>query len=144
MKSIEQYPAKILLAWGEAISGNKKMLDFLMTNGFRELGVFCYALQNDGKARKWLADNKYFELLALVNGSEGNEEALEWLAKNKLHIMYHVACAADSNYDIRIREKSKKWLENKERFFLLLSMKIQKVKDRIEWDNDDPHKIHFN
>ena len=38
------YPAKILLAWKEAIGGNKEIRSFLLKSKYKELGVFCFAL----------------------------------------------------------------------------------------------------
>ena len=48
------YPPKVLLAWKEAISGNIEIRDWLTKNGYKELGVFCFALINDENAKKWL------------------------------------------------------------------------------------------
>ena len=42
-----QYPAKVLLAWGEAISGNREIRDWLMQNGYPELALTCHALHLD-------------------------------------------------------------------------------------------------
>ena len=39
-----QYPAKILVAWAEAIGGNKKIRDWLIANDYKELGLFVFAL----------------------------------------------------------------------------------------------------
>ena len=50
------YPPKILVAWGEAISGNSKILDWLMKNGYPELGIFCHALKNDVKGKDYKAN----------------------------------------------------------------------------------------
>ena len=35
-----QYPVKVLVAWGEAISGNAEFRDWLLGNGYPELGLF--------------------------------------------------------------------------------------------------------
>ena len=48
------YPKKILVAWGEAISGNSEIRDWLMKNGYPELGVFVFALHLKPDARQWL------------------------------------------------------------------------------------------
>ena len=71
------YPPKILIAWKEAIKGNRKIKNWLTTNGYKELGIFCHALRNDYKAKNWLFENGYAHLLALINGAEGDEKA--WL-----------------------------------------------------------------
>ena len=43
------YPAKVLLAWKEAISGNVELRKYLLKSKYKELGVFCFALMNDEK-----------------------------------------------------------------------------------------------
>ena len=47
-----EYPAKVLLAWGEAISGHVGLRDWLIRNGYPELGIFTFALRNKDDARK--------------------------------------------------------------------------------------------
>ena len=49
-----EYPSKILLAWAEAIGGNEEIRDLLISSQYKELGIFCFALLNDEKSRKWL------------------------------------------------------------------------------------------
>ena len=73
------YSPKILIAWKEAIKGNRKIRTWLISNGYKELGIFCHALRNDYKAKNWLFENGYPHLLALINGAEGDEKALYWL-----------------------------------------------------------------
>ena len=69
------YPPKILLAWAEAIKGNKEIRDWLIKNGYPELGLFTFALRNKRDAREWLVTNKFHHLMALISGVEGDEEA---------------------------------------------------------------------
>jgi hypothetical protein len=75
------YPAKIILAWAEAISGNKDIRDWLMANGYPELSVFVFALHNQPEPRQWLMDNGFPHLMALINGAEGKPNAILWLRK---------------------------------------------------------------
>ena len=58
------YPNKILIAWKEAISGNEEIRNWLMKSKYKELGIFCFALNNDKSSRKWLFNNGYAHLLA--------------------------------------------------------------------------------
>ena len=74
-----QYPAKVLLAWGEAISGNREIRDWLMQNGYAELALTCHALHLDDSARSWLMANQHQHLMALVTGSEGDAQAIRAL-----------------------------------------------------------------
>ena len=131
-----QYPTKILIAWNEAIGGNKEIIDFLLQSKYKELGIFCYALRNENKSRKWLFENNYAHLLATIEAIEGKEKALIWLKKNGFELLYHFARSADS------WEDSQKWLQKKDRLFYAISLKIEYVKDDIERKNDDPHQIN--
>ena len=70
---MKQYPTKIIVAWAEAISGNKTIRDWLTSNGYEELAAFTYALNLQDDARKWLMDNGHPELMALINGAEGDD-----------------------------------------------------------------------
>ena len=67
-----KYPIKVLVAWGEAISGHGELRDWLLGNGYPELGLFVHALRLDNKARKWLIDEGHPELMALCAGAEGD------------------------------------------------------------------------
>jgi hypothetical protein len=130
------YEPKIILAWGEAISGNIKIRDWLMKNGYKELGLFVYALNNKDSAREWLMTNKYYQLMAVINGAEGNKTAIQWLNNFGFDVLAKVAEAGGGN------QESFLWLmKNNQRELALLSKKIEFVKDRIEEDNNDVHKI---
>lgn len=134
-----KYPAKVLIAWSEAIKGNKQIREWLMKNGYEELGIFVHALNNDDESREWLMTNKYPHLMAVINGAEGNKQALGWLENYKLLPLMHVARSGDGNED------SFKWLiANGHRELALVAKQIQVVKDRIEQDNQDMHKISKN
>ena len=130
-----EYPAKILLAWGEAISGNAALRDWLTQNGYPELGIFTFALRNKADARKWLMDNGHPHLMAVINGIEGKQEALDWLERNGLFALKQMALAADND-----REAFNWLLANNRRDLAMLSHKMSVVKNEIEDDNNDPHK----
>ena len=132
------YPVKILVAWGEAISGNAKIRDFLSQNGYPELGIFVFALNNKDDAREWLMKNGYAHLMAMINGGEGNNNAIKWLKKNGYHILANMALFID-------REDSGfEWLiKNDYKVFAFLAQKMRIVKDKINDNNVDPHHISF-
>ncbi|MDQ3101914.1 MAG: hypothetical protein M3R08_11050, partial [Bacteroidota bacterium] len=90
-----EYPAKVLLAWGEAISGNIPLRDWLIKNGYPELGIFTFALRNKDDARKWLMEKGHAHLLAVITGLEGDKRALDWLQRNNMNVLRHVALAGD-------------------------------------------------
>ena len=130
------YSPKILIAWKEAIKGNKKIKDWLTVNGYKELGVFCYALRNDFKAKDWLLDNGYPHLLALINGAEGDLKALQWLVTLKFDLLFHMAKAADSYKD------SKAFLKLKDPLLLAIAIEMEIIKDEIDDNYKDPHKLN--
>lgn len=129
------YPAKIILAWGEAIAGNREIRDWLGKNGYPELYTFVFALNLKETAREWLMKNKYPHLLALIQGVERNKSALDWLLKNKFESLYHIAKAGDGYED------SLGWLQVNQRDFAHLALKIKERKDQIQLDHDDVHKM---
>ena len=135
LKQLE-YPSKILIAWREAIGGNIEFRDFLIRSPYKELGIFCFAILNDKKSRKWLLDNNYGHLLATIEGIEGKESALVFLKKNGFDLLFHFARSADS------WEDSQTWLQKKDKLLYAISLKIEFIKDEIELRNQDPHKIN--
>jgi len=129
------YPAKVIMVWAEAISGDKKLLEVLMKSEYKELGIFVYALNNKDDARVWLMKNGYPHLMALINGVEGNTNALNWLKQNKFELLYHIAKTGDGDED------SFKWLLQVDKEMAMIAKKIEFIKDQIELDNNDVHKI---
>jgi hypothetical protein len=130
------YPAKVILAWGEAISGNKEIREWLMVNGYPELGLFVHALHNQSDARTWMMENGYPHLMALINGSEGNPNAILWLRKHNMDVLEKMAGAADNRDDALL------WLLNQGyQDMASVAQKIRKVKNEIEEGNNDVHKI---
>ena len=134
LKQLE-YPSKVLIAWREAIGGNVEFRDFLIRSPYKELGIFCFAILNDKKSRKWLLDNNYGHLLATIEGIEGKDSALVFLKKNGFDLLFHFARSADSWKDSQI------WLQKRDKLLYAISLKIEYVKDEIELRNQDPHKL---
>ena len=135
LKQLE-YPGKVLVAWREAIGGSVEFRDFLIKSPYKELGIFCFAILNDKKSRKWLLDNNYGHLLATIEGIEGKDSALVFLKKNGFDLLFHFARSADSWKDSQI------WLQKKDKLLYAISLKIEYVKDEIELRNQDPHKLN--
>ncbi len=131
-----EYPAKIILAWGEAISGNKAIREWLMQNGYPELGLFVFALQNQDESRTWLMENGFPHLMALINGAEGNPNAILWLRKHQFDVLEKMAAASDN------KEEALLWLvKNGFSDMAIISQRIRQVKNDIESENNDMHKI---
>lgn len=130
------YPPKILVAWGEAISGNRKIRDWLIKNNYPELGLFCYAMHNDNKSRSWLMENGFPHLLALLTGGEGDENAVKWLKHfgyKELAVMANIIDGEESEKEI---------LEKNSPIFAIIALKIQRVKIEIAEKNSDPRQIN--
>lgn len=132
-----QYPAKILLAWAEAIKGNNEIRDWLIKNGYPELGLFVFALHNQDEARIWLMKNKFPHLMALINGAEGNEDAVQWLEKAGFTVLAKVALAGDNDLE------AFEWIKHRDPLFAKIALEIRNVKNEIEDNNVDPHKFSF-
>ena len=130
------YPPKILIAWKEAISGKRDIRDWLIKNGYKELGMFCFALNNDIKAKQWLLDNGYAHLLATINAAEGDEKAMIWLKTGKFDYLYHISRSVEGYED------SKFWLKMKDKLLLAIALQMEVIKDEIDMNNNDPHKIN--
>src|SRR5436190_6987234 len=129
------YPAKVLLAWGEAISGNAGLRDWLIKNGFPELGIFTYALRNKQDAREWLMKNGHPHLLAVITGIEGDEAALAWLERNDMNVLRQVALTGDGDQD------AFRWLvEHGHRELAVIGGKMHQVKRQMDDAYSDPQK----
>lgn len=130
-----EYPAKVLLAWGEAISGNIGLRDWLIKNGYPELGIFTFALRNKDDARVWLMKNGHPHLLAIITAVEGDQRALDWLGHNNMNVLRQVSLAGDGD------ETAFQWLvDHGHRELAVIGRKIMIVKQQIDEDNRDPHK----
>lgn len=131
-----EYPAKVLVAWGEAISGNAGLRDWLIKNGYPELGIFTFALRNKQDARKWLMDNGHPHLMAVITGIEGDKGALAWLEHNGLNVLRHMALAGDGE------QNSFTWLlQHGHRELAMIGSKMHQVKSGMDEDYGDHHKF---
>lgn len=130
---MKEYPEKILVAWGEAISGNSEIRDWLMKNNYPELGLFCFALYFDKGATEWLMTHAP-HLMATIKAIEGKKDALIWLQRNNFSLLVQLAKAADDDEEM-MRE-----LVRTDRLFAVIAQKIKFVKDQIEDANNDVHR----
>ena len=130
------YPAKIILAWAQAIQGNEDILNWLKDNSYEELYMATFAIKLKDEARNWLQDNGFAHLLAMINAAEGNESAQKWLLVHDFEILYHIAQAVESE------ESSWNWLgQNAPADLFILAKTIKKVKDGIEENHNDIHSF---
>ncbi|MFT6846207.1 MAG: hypothetical protein ACJAUV_002412 [Flavobacteriales bacterium] len=134
-KSIKHYPIKVLFSWGLAIKGDIKFRDWLIKNGYKELGLFVYGLHLKDEAREWLLKNAP-HLMALLNAVEENPQALKWLKINKYDALFHVAEAALE------KQESIQWLNNmKLKELLFVAQQIGVVKNQIATEHNETYKI---
>lgn len=132
-----QYPVKVLVAWGEAISGNRELRDWLLGNGFPELGLFVHAMHNQQSARKWLQQEGFPELMALCCGTEGDARAVQWLLNHGHITLANMARAADNDDDaMRIL------MEEPDRIWATLALKMRSIKNGIEERHNDWHSFN--
>jgi GrpB-like predicted nucleotidyltransferase (UPF0157 family) len=133
---MKAYPSKIIVAWAEAVGGNKAIRDWLISNGYPELGLFVFAVHNKDEARNWLLTNGYPELMALVNAAEGNTQARMWLKKNGYDILEKMALTADND------DEAFAWLMRHQlQDMALVAQRMRVVKNEIERRNNDLHMI---
>lgn len=131
------YDVKVLLAWGECISGNDKITEWLLKNSFRELGLFRYALRNEEHSRDWLVNNGFPHLQALISGIEGKEDALKWLERHGYAMLHEMALAADGDTEAMAR-----LMRPETTVFAMLAQKMAYVKDNIEDAKRDIHRFN--
>ena len=132
-----QYPIKVLVAWGEAISGNRELRDWLLGNGFPELGLFVHAMHNQQSAREWLQQEGFPELMALCCGTEGDARAVQWLPNHGHITLANMARAADNDDDaMRIL------MEEPDRIWATLALKMRSIKNGIEERHNDWHSFN--
>jgi len=134
-----EYPAKVLLAWGEAISGNRPLKDWLAENGYGELAMTCHAIRNHQPSRTWLMENGFPHLMAMVRGCEGDGAAISWLKQFNFEFLAWVAEGAD-NED----EAIKKLMLHQQNEWAGIALKIRSVKNQIETDHNSAYKISRN
>jgi hypothetical protein len=132
---LSKYPQKVLVAWGEAISGNREIRQWLIKNGFPELGIFVFALHLKADARKWLLEHGHAPLMALISGIEGDGKALDWLEAHDFPVLRHMAVAGGD-------EDAMRWLiAQEQRTMAVLALKMWSVKMAIEDVHNDPYKF---
>lgn len=134
------YPAKILVAWAEAIGGNADIRDWLMKNGYPELGLSVHAIYLQDEARDWLMQNGHPHLMAMIRGAEGDTAAVKWLEAHGYTPLAKMALVADDDDDAPLQ-----WLRaNGHAELAMVALRLKAVKDRIETDNQDHHKFNPN
>jgi len=81
-------------------------------------------------------DNGFPHLMALINGAEGNPNAILWLRKSGYDILEKMARAADNSEDALLWLFSSGYSD-----MATVAQRIRKVKNDIEENNSDVHRI---
>ncbi len=132
---LEQYPVKVLIAFGETFEENDQILQWLLENGYPELAALSSTIRGSEEAMNWLMKNGFPQLGALDAAIDGKEQAKKWLIKNNYLFLavFSDACRKDP-----VALKHLK--ENELELFIRLAQKIYNFRNNQEWDY---HKIHF-
>ena len=142
--TLRPYPTKVLLAWAEAISGNEEFRDWLMGSEYPELGVFCHAMHNEETSRAWLRHKGHHVLLALLKGAEGEEQAVKWLEEQGHFVIADMALAADNDDEATARLMAPAARGDGDGLWAEIAVRIREVKNEIEAQNNDVHRIDPN
>ena len=94
------YPIKILMAFGCTFeSEGDEFFEWLMRNGYPELGALSRTIQGDTKAKDWLMEHNFPQLAAIDSVIDKEEKAEQWLLKlagEKRASGFHCSCRQDS------------------------------------------------
>jgi hypothetical protein len=138
-----KYPPKILIAFGEAAAGNKKILKWLIDNSYPELAAVADCIQSRCKkcgkeAFDWLIKYNYHQYAALCDSIRGNEDAYSWLKKNKFDFLIIII-------DAFFEEKEAiDWLRKEDLdIFVIITQKIKMFLQKKRNDKGDYHKFTF-
>ncbi|MDR2868090.1 MAG: hypothetical protein LBV46_00920 [Bacteroidales bacterium] len=131
---LTDYDVKILLAFHEALKGDKKFSGFLFTTGFPELTALAAAINSDTEALDWLLAN-YPEFGVLSNAIDNEEHAIAWLEKYNCDFLSKFAAAC------RKEDEAIKWFaDNNLKVFILIIRTIHDTLLFQSWDSSDIHR----
>ena len=139
LHSLTDYDAKLLLAFGESLKLDRKFTDFLIKNGFPELGALSSAINADTDALQWLLDNGYPEFAVLSNAIDNEDAAIAWLEKYNCDFLSKFAAAC------RKEDEAVKWfVANNLHIYIRLIKIIQEILLRQALASDDVHKLRLS
>ena len=129
------YPPKIILAFGETISGNKEILEWLLKNGYGELAALSYAIRGSEDAFTWLMNNGYTHLAALDSAIDNDPKAYQWLKEHEQPFLILFADACHGT-----KEAMDYMVQKNLTGMLRVTQKIRAFRDNQTYDY---HKVHF-
>ncbi len=130
------YPIKIIIAFGEAVTGNLKIMNWLLKNGYPELGALANAIQTSFTAYDWLVKNKFPQYAAFCSAIYNDKNAMSWLKKYKFNFLVTLAEASMGEENAYTELKQENYLP-----FYIIAKKIQYVRDQKIMDQSDYHKF---
>ena len=74
-----------------------EFFDWLMRNGYPELGALSRTIQGDTDAKDWLMNHGFPQLAAIDSVIDKEEKAAEWLLKNHFEVDLAFAKAINSS-----------------------------------------------
>ncbi len=129
------YQPKIILAFGETISGNNEILNWLLKNGYGELAALSYSIRGSQEAFTWLMNNGYTHFAALDSAIDNDVKAYKWLKEHQYPFLIIFADACHGNkeaMDFMVRKNLTGMLR--------VTQKIREFRDNQIYDY---HKMHF-
>ena len=136
LQPMTRYPVKILMAFACTFEPEgDEFFEWLMRNGYPELGALSRTIQGDTKAKDWLMEHGFPHLAAIDSVVDKEEKAEEWLLKNHFEVNLAFAKAINRDDDATL------WLEKNDlQVFIVIADKIHKY---LEDKYLNFHKIHF-
>jgi len=133
-----KYNVKVLLALEKSIEGKDAFFQWLVENGYPELGAFSNFLHDDPGAEKFLVQTGNGWLGLLSHAIDGDPRAREWVRVNlhQANLMFALACRED--------EKAQSWLRFMKLDILLqLADAVVFLRNHQELDRAFPYKKKF-
>ncbi|MFO8054842.1 MAG: hypothetical protein R6U19_06735 [Bacteroidales bacterium] len=133
-----EYPVKILVAFGEAVSDNDKIHRWLVENEYPELAALVSCLRRDRQAEEWLQRHNFQHFVAFHYAVYQDDDARMWLYKYRFKTLALLADAVNKDKRaVEIFRKKKLYV------FIRLAYKIKKLKEQVLFDASDYHKMKF-
>jgi hypothetical protein len=129
-----KYEAKIVVAFGETITGNDEILLWLYRNGFPELSALSKSIRGSEEAFDFLFAN-YPRLAALDAAIDNQAKAYLWLKKHnfEFNIIFADAC--------RLKPQAVEWLKARQlEVYVRIAEKINHFRENQYFDY---HKKRF-
>ncbi|MBN2236297.1 MAG: hypothetical protein JW729_01985 [Bacteroidales bacterium] len=132
---LETYPIKILLAFVEAVGGNEDFFEWLMKNGYPELGVLSKSIRGGEVSNQWLMEHQFPQFAAFDAAIHRDLKAILWLKKYHFTFLIRLADAS------RGSQLAINWFLSRDlKVFVMLAAKI---KSFVDHQTFDVHKRRF-